>query len=376
MTSPAIQTLDELKSFLYSAIQLEHATIPPYLTALYSLKPGTNQAAAEILRVIVVEEMLHLTIAANLLNAVGGKPDLTLPGFVASYPAHLPDGETDFKVGIAAFNPGTLETFKKIERPAFRSPETKAKAKTNDGLIKRSYRSDQFVLVRHPAKPDLHFYSIGEFYQAIAEGFAHLEREAHKHGKTIFTGDVSRQITAEYYYSGGGELFSVTDIKTAGRAIELIIEQGEGDGGGIYENEHELAHYYRFDELSKGRYYQKGDKPGAPTGPVLQVDWESAYPIKPNLKVAEIPKGSELHAAAQAFNTRYGEFLALLTRAYNGEPKLLLDAVPLMFEFRNFILELIRNPLPDHPGFHGAPTFEIPGGPHSSSVSRHEEVSA
>ncbi len=65
MTSHAIETLDDLKSFLKSAMQLEHATIPPYLTALYSLKPGANPAAAQVLRVIVVEEMLHLTIAAN-----------------------------------------------------------------------------------------------------------------------------------------------------------------------------------------------------------------------------------------------------------------------------------------------------------------------
>ncbi|MGO7624626.1 ferritin-like domain-containing protein, partial [Rhizobium ruizarguesonis] len=50
----------------------------------------------------------------------------------------------------------------------------------------------------------------------------------------------SRQITSEYYYSGGGELFPVTDLKSALEAIELIMEQGEGDGGGIYDDdEHE-----------------------------------------------------------------------------------------------------------------------------------------
>ncbi|MGO6670880.1 ferritin-like domain-containing protein, partial [Rhizobium ruizarguesonis] len=40
MDSSSIKTLDELKEFLYRAMQLEHATIPPYLTALYSIKPG------------------------------------------------------------------------------------------------------------------------------------------------------------------------------------------------------------------------------------------------------------------------------------------------------------------------------------------------
>lgn len=42
---------------------------PPYLTALYSIPPGTNSEAYHILRAVVVAEMLHLTLAANILNA-------------------------------------------------------------------------------------------------------------------------------------------------------------------------------------------------------------------------------------------------------------------------------------------------------------------
>ena len=56
-----------------------------------------------MLRVVAVEEMLHLTLAANVLNAVGGTPDLTAPGFVPEYPAYLPDGETDFAVSRERF---------------------------------------------------------------------------------------------------------------------------------------------------------------------------------------------------------------------------------------------------------------------------------
>ena len=372
MSSYSIRTLDELKEFLHRAMQLEHATIPPYLTALYSIKPGVNQDATQVLRVIVVEEMLHLTIAANILNAIGGTPDLARPDFAASYPASLPDGETDFKVSIQAFSREALATFLKIERPAQRPKQLAGK-----GLIQRETSPNTTALGSHPRHEGLHFYSIGEFYSAIAEGIEYLEAQAHRQGTTIFTGDRSRQITPEYYYSGGGTLFPVTDRKSALEAIALIIEQGEGDGGGIYDNdEHELAHYYRFEELVKGRYYQKGDQPGHPTGPQVQVDWEGAYPIKPNLKVAEIPEGSELREAAAAFNARYGQFLQLLTRAYNGQPSLLLEAVPIMFEFRNTILELIRNPLPNHPGMNGSPTYEIPGSTKQAAPTRQSEVIA
>ena len=372
MYSYSIRTLDELKEFLYRAMRLEHATIPPYLTALYSIKPGLNRDATQVLRVIVVEEMLHLTIAANILNAIGGTPDLTRLDFAPNYPASLPDGETDFKVSIQAFSREALAIFLKIERPAQRPKHLVGK-----GLIQRKTPPNITALGSDPRNEDFHFYSIGEFYETILEGIKYLEAEAHEAGTTIFSGDKSRQITSEYYYSGGAELFPVTDLKSALEAIELIIEQGEGDGGGIYDDdEHELAHYYRFQELVEGRYYQKGDQPGHPTGPQLQVDWEGAYPIQQDLKVNDINKDPELREAAIAFNTRYGEFLQLLTRAYNGQPSLLLEAVPMMFEFRNMIFELIRNPLPDCPGKNGGPTYEIPGGTKQAVVTQQAEVIA
>ena len=96
--APRSPPIERCTDYLHAAMQLEHATIPPYLTALYSIQPGTNSDAYHVLRVVAVEEMLHLTLAANVLNAVGGTPDLTRPGFVPDYPAYLPDGETDFQV--------------------------------------------------------------------------------------------------------------------------------------------------------------------------------------------------------------------------------------------------------------------------------------
>src|ERR1700722_12205684 len=117
MASSHITTIDELQAYLHAAMQLEHATIPVYLTALYSIHPGTNSDAVHVMRVVAVEEMLHLTLAANLLNAVGGTPDLTAADFVPDYPARLPDGETDFEVSRQGFGQECVETFLKIERP-------------------------------------------------------------------------------------------------------------------------------------------------------------------------------------------------------------------------------------------------------------------
>ena len=41
--------------------------------------PDRNRRAVEILTSVFVEEMLHLTLVANVLNSVGGRPRLDAP---------------------------------------------------------------------------------------------------------------------------------------------------------------------------------------------------------------------------------------------------------------------------------------------------------
>ena len=344
-----IGTVAELHTYLHAAMQLEHATIPPYLMALYSIEPGTNSDATHILRVVVVEEMLHLTLAANILNAVGGTPDLTAPGFVPTYPATLPDGEHDFTVSIQPFSPAAIKTFLDIERPEKVAP-TEAKR------IRPRRRHAGTMLAAVPGDEGMCFYSIGEFYEEIRRGLHFLHKEL---GDKLFSGDRARQVGADYYYSGGGEITEVFDIASADKAIMLIIEQGEGLGGKIYDEEHELAHYYRFQQLDLGHYYQTGDVADAPSGPPVAVDWGAVYRFKPDAKLADYVATPDLHAAAEDFNKDYGTFLALLTRAFNGKPDLLLQAVPEMFALRRKIEQLIHNPLPGSGGLNAAPTFEI-----------------
>jgi hypothetical protein len=72
----------ELLDHLEIALQLEHATIPPYLCALYSIKDGTNLLSAERIRSVAVEEMLHMVLVANLTNAIGGTPSVVYKKFI------------------------------------------------------------------------------------------------------------------------------------------------------------------------------------------------------------------------------------------------------------------------------------------------------
>lgn len=351
MTLKPINDVDDVYEYLYAALQLEHATIPPYLTALYSIHPGTNSDAFHVIRVVVIEEMLHLTLAANILNAIGGTPDLLRADFVPSYPTYLPDGEEDFQVGLQRFSKEAIDTFLKIERPAepMRRGHTLVEYRHAHRGLLPAFKADEDTPLR--------FYSIGEFYQAISQG---LEKLCNEQGEAnIFRGDRSRQVTREYYYSGGGDIVPVYDLASAQLAIRLISEQGEGYDGGIFDNEGELSHFYRFQQLMLERYYLIGDTAGNPTGGPVNIDWNAVYPIQTNAKLADYPSGTPVHTAAVAFNTFYGDFLRRVNHALNGEPQELLDAVGGMFQIRDRFYQLIRNPIPGQPGVNAAPTFEM-----------------
>src|SRR5207248_2431239 len=98
----ALNSQDGLLNALQQAIQLEHATIPAYLYALYSIKPNSNTAIQEVLLSVVKEEMLHMSQACNILNAIGGSPAIDHPGFVPQYPGPLPGAvETGLIVPLA-----------------------------------------------------------------------------------------------------------------------------------------------------------------------------------------------------------------------------------------------------------------------------------
>jgi hypothetical protein len=369
---PKIQTIEELHEYLYKGLQLEHATLPPYLTALYSLHPGKNSDAWHVIRVVAVEEMLHLTLVANVMNAVGGTPDLTKPNFVPNYPARLPCGPDYFEVHLRPFSHEALDTFLKIEKPAqadteedrFVPMDWAALGLTSNGAAPPPEKLAELeesgtILGLVPGEPTKRFLSIGEFYEEIIRGINHLEDQARKAGKTIFTGDPARQVTPEYFYSGGGDVIKVTGRDTAVAALTLVAEQGEGLHGGIFDSQDELAHYYRFQQLDKGKYYQKGDKPGEPSGPDLNVDWGAVYPVKPDIKLADLARDPEILTAAKEFNQSYATFLTSINLAYNGQPDLLLKAVWEMFRMRDSMNRLVRNPLTGHPGANAGPTFEL-----------------
>jgi hypothetical protein len=317
--------IKKLHKWLQDAIEIEHSTIPPYFTAWLSIMDGHNREAGEIIRSVLLEEMLHLTLAANILNAVGGHPDLIHPKFVPRYPHKLPHSGGHFKIHIEKFSKGALKTFKKIERPESKGAEPKGAGE---------------------------FTSIDQFYSAVGKL---LDELCETYGeKKIFTGDKRLQIQPEDYY-GSGDLVVVTDRKTAHQAIATIVDQGEGAAHGIFDDDHnifgdsggkELAHYYRFNEIFEERHYKKHDKPHRkPTGSPLHVDYSKVYPIKTDMDRSQYAEGTEIRKALDEFADNYGELMSALHHAFNNQRTQMTEAMARMFSLRNQAVALMRTPL-------------------------------
>lgn len=326
-----------LKRHLQTALTLELSTIPPYLCALYSLRDGTNTTVANLIRSVVMEEMLHMTLVANLLNAIGGTPRLDQAKHVPSYPTFLPHSADTFRVHLLPFSRRAVETFLKIEQP------------TKPGA---------------PPEPN-RYHTIGQFYEAIEAAFKSLSKT-----HSLFVKGRNRyQVTGDHwYYGGGGEPIRVDDLRSATRAIEEIAEQGEGlphsifDGDEQFGEAEELAHFFRFNEVYLGQRYLPTDTPqSGPSGPELPVDWAAVHPMGADPKASRYKNQPEIHRLMVDFNRRYTDLLLTLQRSYDGSPALLREAVPVMYELKYKAQELMRIPSGLDDGTTVGPSFEFAG---------------
>ena len=328
--------------------------IPPYLCALYSLPDGTNEEASLVIRSVVVEEMLHLILAANVLNAVHGEPKLISKEWQPHYPTKIPYHKGAFEVGLRPYGDSALETFLAIENPSYPAaapPEASAAA-----AVPR--------LATLSAPDGGAYKTIGAFYAAIEAGLRELVARLGE--KAVFKGDAARQVGPQYYYASGGEAVVVTDLESALTALTEIVEQGEGEvtfppAGEKFDAERDLAHFYRFNELRQGRRYRVGDAPEKPTGAPIGVDQKLVYPMQPNLRASGIPS-APTRALAEQFNVLWTGLLLEVEAALNGAPAGLRDAVGTMFALKYAAQDLLRIPLDDGSGLHAGPTFEVAAG--------------
>ncbi len=318
-----------LRDHLQIALELELSTLPPYMCALYSIPDGSNVEASGLIRSVLMEEMLHILLVANVLNAVGGSPKLTGKDVVPSYPTMLPDSDGSFPVSLQKFCPEAIATFQRIELPA-----AAGSAPQGD-----------------------HYHTIGQFYEAIEEMLKSSD----------ITFDPTHQVSPDDFYNGHGNVIRVSSLDTALEAMHEIQHQGEGISDSILEDNqrldaigYELAHYFRFTEIAEGRRYKLGDTPqGGPTGSLFPIDWSAAKNMMTNPKVGLFAPGDPIRKQMNDCNKMFFLMLHTLEEALNGGNRRIADAVPMMIELKQRAMGLMNVPSGIADTTLG-PSFELP----------------
>lgn len=296
---------EELIYLLSEASELGHGLCCCYLFAAFSLKreldedltPSEHDAVTRWDRVIsgvAVQEMLHLALASNLLTSLGAAPHLRRPNFPQRSRYYPPT----VQLTLRRFDEVSLDHFIYIERPediefpdapGFDAPPAAGPAAATDGI--EPY--------------DVPFQSVAHLYRDIELGFQDL---CARYGEeNVFIGAPAAQATSAFFPFP--ELVAVTDLASALKVIDLIVEQGEGLRGDI-----ENSHYARFLAIRSELGRLRAERPAfEPARPVMENPHSQAPPDCTGFNLIDHP---DARRASDLFNATYGLMVELLMRFF------------------------------------------------------------
>ncbi len=311
-------TIDDLKEALRAAIQVEFATIPLYLTALWSIIDQAHPVAKSI-RAVAHEEMLHLSLLCNLLSALGERPILT-GAVVPRFPGRFPGGvHPELELRLEGYGPSSLATFMEIERP-----ET-------------PIQIDDDPLEEFPPEDK----TIGRFYIALIEVFKKL----------------NPKLDPRWQIAGPFTWFVMTKLEHVEEALTVIMAQGEGANGLPYPRYAKyLSHYYRFKSLDMQTelVWDPMEKKLRRGKPIPQPPVFTLAPASPNGYGLAAPRA--LREASDRFETTYSRMLRLLEGSWlEGGDKSFIKALELMFDLGSLAQAMMHIGTPDGRGY--CPSF-------------------
>jgi hypothetical protein len=359
VSEPAIVVGDrkELTYLLCQAAELEHALMCEYLYAAFSLKstagPGLREDQLEaveswrrVVFAIAAEEMLHWAVVQNLLTAVGSAPYVSRP--------HMPHQASGYPPGVQLrllpFGEAALQHFVYLERPEG-VDHADAEGFAPAGPPPPPMRPEEVV----PRGQD--WATVGHLYRSVERGFAHL---ADKLGEDrLFMGPAFQQ--ADETTFGWPDLRPITDLAGANRAIERIVEEGEGATG-----DWATAHYGRFLQVLGDYLAMREQDPGfEPAYPVVAAGMRAVEGIEPDVYITDPATGG----CSDLFNAVYELLLQMIARyfAFGHETPaqrqvLTHAAIGLMFRvIKPLGLLLAGLPAgPDHPEATAGASFQLP----------------
>lgn len=296
--------LEWIAQSLQSAVELEFATLPIYLSALFSLEIQ-NYTAYNVIRSVAMEEMVHMAIAANMLAALGRSPQIA--HIRINFPVQgLPGGaEPDLHVGLAKYSRAQLENFMRIE-----TPQT---------LLRKMGRAESYA-------------TIATFYESIR---AAIDANADAVRAAVKAGGPANQVGDDIGFTTITYQPTSDPVQMLCAAIDEILEQGEGASAenlittSAYESEE--SHYAKFASLYYGAQYAepepsveltaetqhlffKGRVIGAP-----KVVNTLAVPADGYAQILALdPDSAAVTRDLEAFDNAFSSILAALDAAWNG----------------------------------------------------------
>lgn len=345
-----VESVEDLKKAIQVAIEVEIATIPPYLAALYSLKDEKGYVHESLTR-IIYQEMRHYGLACNLLLAIGGTPQTISEETLKAYPKQLPWGLGDGQpVSIRKLTHGLrddedddvstlrqIQTFMAIEKPDFmREPRLK----------NGTYEVDGNCPGKHTPN------SIGELYRKIMIALTILYE-----GKCISFGNEEKQV--DNGPKAHVPLFAITSIHLAKEAINIICSEGEGATDAengldpyCWESGPAVpAHYFAFAEMNYGhKIVLKYDEAPVDTtlteehrplagfsysGDELHIRDLEVYDMRDNPTLESLKNDPDAFKVANNFAQKWYQLLEALQKTFAEDKKYIGDAVMAMKDCRD-----------------------------------------
>lgn len=188
--------------------------------------------------------------------------------------------------------------------------------------------------------------TIGQFYQAIKTQMAQLAATSN-----IFTGAPFRQLGV-----GLPGLIRVTDLPSANKAIDQIVEQGEGTPELPLNPANAPAHYYLFAAAYHGRDLvpRSGIPPFSYAGDPIPFDQTGIIGLITNPTPVRY-EGTAAAGPNEQFNRSYTKLLRMLHQTFNGSTSSVFGAISLMRQLRGEAMALTQIQI--EPGLFAGPTF-------------------
>jgi hypothetical protein len=310
-----LDTIDDVYQRLQMALQIEFATLPPYLYSLFSILPDTNPAAVSRIRSVVLEEMIHFCLACNILNALGGTPVVATADVIPTYPGPLPGDLGGLTIHLYPFSCEAMKQGMDIE-----TPEEGPIAVCADAALAEGEK----------------YQTIGQFYSELDAFLSTLPPDAWCVGRN--------QITDAQFFVG--DLFAVNSYADANRAIQIILSEGEGSRLSPLDFREDFAHYYRFKEIYRNQVLTKSvGVQGFVWGEELGVDWSSTYEAISDPATHDFSRDLPVAAAQARCNEAFSKMVIELEQAVQGTPARMGHAVRAMFKLRSAAHQAFLTPL-------------------------------